>query len=131
MYESLSTALARAQERAGTSGDDEYLTEVLTLSAGVDGDGATQYRPYYAAAKFLEQNRSAQTLSAAGDVKFTGLAKPIESLLGLQASIDKALGLIIPEGFEAILPGCQSCDNQKSGSVHRFSSGAVSVRAMP
>lgn len=127
MYPTIEAALERAQERAGTT-EEEFLTEILTLSAGVDPQGDTQYRPFYAAAKFLEQNRSAQTLAQAGDVKFTGLSKPIESLLGLQAAMDSALGLIVPPGFEAIPPDTSQSANSKP---IRFSSLAVRVSPQP
>lgn len=103
MYTDLADALARAKERSGaTSADDTYLTELLTLSAGKDASETTHYRPYFVAAKFLEQNQAKQALKKAGDVEFTGLTTPIASLLELQESIDKSLGLTIPQGFQSI-----------------------------
>lgn len=103
MFTTLADALNRAKERSGaTAQDDSYLSELLTLSAGKNEANETIYRPFYCAAKWLEQNRSAQNLKEADGVKFTGLATPIASLLELQASSDTALALIIPKGFEAI-----------------------------
>lgn len=102
----LESALNRAKERSGaTSADDEFLTEILELSAGKDALGQTHYRPYYCGAKWLEQNLSAQTLIEDDGTKFTGLAKPIASLLNFQAAYDAAQGLTVPDGFEAIATG--------------------------
>lgn len=123
-YSDLSAALARAKERSGArASDDAYLTEILNISAGVDPQEVTQFRPYFVAAKFLEQNRSAQTLAKAkGGVEFTGLAKPIASLMALQASIDQALDLAIPAGFEAIA---------QSVSLPRQGTRSLSTQARP
>jgi hypothetical protein len=103
MYPVLAAALARAKERSGaTAADDAYLTELLTLSAGTDPAGVTQYRPFLVAALWLEQNQAKQALKKAGDVEFTGLTTPIASLLSLQASLDRSLQLTVPKGFEAL-----------------------------
>lgn len=101
---------------------DAHITNQLVISAGTDPASSTMYRPYYVAAKFLEQLRSQQALSKAEDgVTFTGLAKPIESLLGLQAALDKSMDLTVPEGFEAILPGCITCgDSATTTSQRRY-----------
>lgn len=124
MYDTLESALARAKERSGaTTADDAYLTEVLTLSAGKNPADQTIYRPFYAAAKWLEQNRSGQALSEASGVKFTGLATPIASLLLLQASMDQALGLTVPAGFEAAFTATKS--------VVRFGTSSQSTRTRP
>ncbi|MEL7314823.1 MAG: hypothetical protein AAFN08_07720 [Cyanobacteria bacterium J06559_3] len=110
-YLLITDALARAKERSGASAaDDAYLTELLTMSAGVDTETVTHYRPFYVAAKWLEQNQTAQTLTEADGAKFTGLAKPIESLLALQASYDSANDLSVPTGFEAAALDCVKCD---------------------
>ena len=102
----LEAALSRAKERSGaTSADDEFLTELLELSAGTDALEQTHFRPYLCAARWLEQNLSAQTLIEDEGTKFTGLAKPIASLLSLQAAYDAAQELTIPDGFEAIATG--------------------------
>lgn len=101
-YTVLADALARAKERCqgkATAADDAWLTEILGFSAGTVG-GVTHYRPYYCAAKLLEQKQSVQGLSEAEGVKFTGLTLPIASLLALQQAYDLAFALEIPAGFE-------------------------------
>lgn len=103
-YTDLADALARAKERCqgkATTADDAWLTELLQMSAGTS-EGVTHYRPYLAAARLLEQKQSAQTVAEADGAKFTGLAKPIASLLQLQYAYDLANGLEIPAGFEAV-----------------------------
>ena len=97
-------AVERAKERAGIKDEsqDDTILEMLQDSKGMTEDHPMVYRPYYVAAKILEQDISKQQLAEAGDVKFTGLVTTINSLMGLQASIDQALGLIIPPYFAAI-----------------------------
>lgn len=133
MYTTLSGALSRAKERSGaTSTDDAYLTELLNLSAGKDGSDVTHYRPFFVAAKYLEQNRGQQALKKAKDgIEFTGLAKPIESLLALQASYDQGQGLTIPAGFEAASLGCVQCAAVEPQSLQRFGSQVYRKRARP
>ncbi len=102
-YTILIEALARAKERSGaTAADDTYLNELLLLSAGIAPDETVHYRPFYVAARWLEQNRAQQALESADGAKFTGYAKPIASLMQLQAAYDKANELTIPDGFEAL-----------------------------
>ena len=125
-YEVLADALIRAKERSGaTAVDDPYLTELLVISAGKDPNNVTQYRPFFVAAKWLEQNLSAQALSEADGVKFTGQATPIASLLALQASIDQALSLTIPPGMEAVVPG------ESGGTATRYRSRSLSITTRP
>lgn len=126
-YTDLSAALIRAKERSGaTDTDDAFLTELLIISAGRDPQGTTQYRPFFVAGKWLEQNLAAQTISEDQGTKFTGLAVPIDSLLRIQASIDAALSLEVPEGFEAIAPGCSTC-----GGGSRYRSRSLSTTLRP
>ncbi|MBE9178602.1 hypothetical protein IQ268_08525 [Oculatella sp. LEGE 06141] len=101
-YGDIQIALKRARERAAAStADDLYLTELLEMSSGIRlADNGIEYRPFYVAARFLQQSRRDQTIKEADDVKFTGQVVPIASLLELQRSLDNAL--IVPEGFEAI-----------------------------
>ena len=129
----LQPALDRARERSqAASSDDPYLTELLELSAGKAADAATHFRPYYVAAKFLEQNLARQLISSADGATFTLLKKPIESLLDLQSAYDRAQGLTVPAGFEAIPDDCKSCSPYGSGAVGSLSGGGnrrtVSVR---
>lgn len=118
-YLDLAAALSRAKERAALSGseNDALLTELLTISAGVDPQGVTHYRPFYVAATFLAQNQSAQTLSSADGVQFTGLAKPIASLLQLQAGYDVSQKLTIPPGFVILLEHKKTFQLQGSRSA--------------
>lgn len=105
LYLTLEAALLRAKERAGISGtaEDAFLTELLQLSAGTDPEGTTHYRPFLVAARWLEQNQSAQAISKADGVEFTGLRTPIASLLNLQAGYDMACNLTVPDGMGATL----------------------------
>lgn len=118
MYLDLPAALARAKERSGaTAADDEYLTELLTLSAGTGASNVTHYRPFLVAARWMEQNRAQQALSEADGAKFTGYALPIASLLQIQAAYDQANDLTIPAGFEAEVPGQSTQRSRRFGSV--------------
>jgi hypothetical protein len=100
LYLTIEDALKRARERADAGAEaNEYLRELLFFSAGKSkSTGAQVFRPFYCAAKYLEQSRADQTLTEADGAKFTGQALPIKSLFDLQASID--LGLDVPIGFE-------------------------------
>lgn len=100
LYTTIEDALKRARERAEAGPEaTEFLREMLYFSAGKSkADEQTVFRPFYCAAKYLEQSRADQTLTEADGAKFTGQAIPIKSLFDLQASID--LGLIVPPGFE-------------------------------
>lgn len=125
-YTNITAALARVKERSGaSSADDAFLTELLNLSAGKDAQLVVHFRPFIVAARYLEQNKTAQRLAKADGVEFTGLAKPIASLLALQAAYDAAQGLSVPPGFEAV---AASAVSQRSG-VPRFSSEAYSTQA--
>lgn len=109
MYPTIQAALAEVKTNPATAGlvtaeYDGYLTNLLTLSAGVMPTGETEYRPFYVAARLLEQLRSGQTLLSADGVVFTGLIKPIASLFAQQGAIDQALSLIVPPGFDVPLP---------------------------
>lgn len=100
-FRDLEYCLARATERSGAAASDQdLLTEKLTFSAGTR-DGVTYYRPYYVAAKFIEQNRRTQQISESSGTKFTGLARTTQSLMMEQAALDQALGLTIPPGMTA------------------------------
>lgn len=108
MFSDLEDSLAElknlpAMRGRTTEDDDEFLESLLTLSAGVDPNNVIRYRIYYVAARWLQQPGSIHVLEQAErGVRFTGLAVPIASLLGLQASTDAALGLTVPDGFESV-----------------------------
>lgn len=127
MYITLSAALAALKNLPAVrdlpvTADDDFLSSLLGLSAGVNSSGLTVYRIYYVAAKYLQQVRSQHILSEGDGAKFTGLAVPIASLFDLQSSEDFALGLIVSPGFEVVL-----------GSVSNrlFSTRSIQVRAQP
>jgi hypothetical protein len=107
---------------------DTYLDGQLDLTAGKNAANQTIFRPYYVAAKFLEQIRSQQTIRSADGAVFTGLALPIASLLGQQAAIDTALGLIVPPGFEAVVPGAES---SSSSGLQRFGTRSSITQIRP
>ncbi len=126
MYTSLSAALSALKNLPAVrdlpvAADDDFLSNLLELSAGVSPAIGTVYRIYYVAAKYLQQLRSQHILSEGDGAKFTGLAVPIASLFDLQASEDAALGLIIPPGFESI----------SHTSSRLFGTQSIQVRARP
>jgi len=126
MYSSLPTALAEVKTNPATAGlitteYDAYLTNLLNVSAGMLPTGETEYRPFYVAARLLEQLRSGQTLSSADGVSFTGLVTPIASLFAHQGAIDRALQLTIPAGFEVSPPA----------SARRYSTRTLSTETRP
>lgn len=97
-------AFKRAKERSMLpDGQDAALEDLLLLSAGTArGDpNLTVYRPYYCAAKMLDQSLREQRFKEADGAKFTGQAVPIASLYDLQRSLDYSL--LVPDGFE--VPG--------------------------
>jgi hypothetical protein len=99
LYTDLDQAVTRAKERSAAQAKDEaYIRELLQISHGIHK--TTQeivFRPFYVAAKFLEQSRRDQTLKKADKAEFTGQALPIESLLGLQRALDADLD--VPPSF--------------------------------
>ena len=127
MYTSLPAALSALKNLPAVrdlpvAADDDFLNNILTVSAGVNPSGVTVFRVYYSAAKYLQQIRSQHILSEADGAKFTGLAVPIASLLDLQSSEDAAFGLIVPIGFEVVFG---------SVSSRVFSTKSVRVRQVP
>jgi hypothetical protein len=90
LYSSLDSALARAKERSmAKPADESYLKELLQISFGTHKTtNQIIYRPFYVAAKYLEQSRRDQILAEADGAKFTGLKVPIRSLLDLQQALD-------------------------------------------
>lgn len=95
LYTELADALERARERsAANQSDEKYLIEILQMSSGVHKiTGQIVYRPFYAAAKWIQQSRRDQSVTQAADVKFTGQETPIASLLDLQRSLDFELNI--------------------------------------
>jgi hypothetical protein len=93
LYTNLDEALARAKERSqAKAADEDYLRELLMISFGTHRrTNDIVYRPFYVAAKYLEQSRRDQTLVEADGAKFTGQKIPIKSLLDLQQALDADL----------------------------------------
>lgn len=93
LYTTLDSALTRAKERSmAKAADEPYLSELLLISFGIHRQtNEVVYRPFYVAAKYLEQSRRDQTFSEADGAKFTGQKTPIRSLLDLQEALDADL----------------------------------------
>jgi hypothetical protein len=106
MYTVLADALARAKERCQreNTDNDQYLTELLTMSAGKVADGTTHYRPFWVAARFIAQDPDIRDIAeASGEAKFT-LAQPrIDELMASQAAYDLAYALTVPPGMQATI----------------------------
>lgn len=113
MYTNLSTALTRAKERASltTSEGDSFLTDYLNIFTGVTPTNVIHYRPFAAAANYLEQSPQYQQLSQAGDVKFTQMKTAIQSLYSLQNQYDVTYQLTVA-----------SAANGLGGAIYNFSS---------
>jgi hypothetical protein len=121
LYTDLNEALDRAVERSAAKASDRpYLQELLSMSYGTSPDGQIVYRPFYVAARFLQQSRRDQTVKEGDGVKFTGQAIPIASLLDLQSSLDQALA--VQAGFETALlslepPSLKQLEAARDGAV--------------
>lgn len=106
MYLDLDAALDRAKERCQRTdtSNDEYLEELLVMSAGKTAADVVHYRPFFVAARFIAQDPDIRDISeATGEAKFT-LAQPrIDELMALQAAYDAANGLIVPPGMQAVI----------------------------
>lgn len=105
-YKDLTSCRALVVEKTQLPASSD-LSLLLTISAGkvvVDEEQTdTYYRPYYVAALRLK-TRPNPVRQGAG----TTLLDPVEVIrmyLSTQKSIDEALGLIIPDGFEAVPSG--------------------------
>ena len=101
-YLSIDASLEIAKNRAEVTDitKEESLLNLLEDTAGRSADGLkTVYRPYFAAARYLEQDHQTQKLSEAGDVKFTNLVTVVASLYAQQAGLDGSYGLLIPDAF--------------------------------
>lgn len=105
MYTAIADALARAKERCQRENDDndQYLTELLTMSAGKI-NGETHFRPFWVAARFIAQDPDIRDIAeASGEAKFT-LANPrIADLMSQQAAYDLAYSLVVPPGMQAVV----------------------------
>ena len=100
-YSSLDDCAFFVEEKLGVAeGDLETLIEV---TAGTK-DGMPYGRPYYVAALLLGRQAHDDVLTKAkGGVTFGDPERTIKGWLSLQASLDRALGLTVPAGFEAVV----------------------------
>lgn len=100
-----------AQSLAGVSKSEQIAnleTLLRELTAYNTADPAIlHYRPYLAAANYLEHCPCPQITSANG-VTYSTNEEQIESLKQYQKFLDTHLGLVIPHGEEAIGPGSPS-----------------------
>jgi hypothetical protein len=126
MYTDLGAALDRAKERCQreTAANDEYLEELLVMSAGTVA-GSTHYRPFWVAARFIAQDPDIRDISeASGEAKFT-LAQPrIDELMASQAAYDAAYGLTVPPGMQAII---DSDHDGIAANARRYVAGTSSI----
>ena len=104
MFTIKADAIAMCKNRLDYDTDDDtfFINSMLDVSIGKTANGIVVYRPFYVAAKELEQ-RFANNLAEADGVKFLQYEKQIASLLALQVGFDLAEGLIIPPSFSAVL----------------------------
>ena len=95
-FESVKTFVANTLSFA-TEGEIELL---LTISAGLDSDGNTVYRPYWVMGHllFIRPNQ----IIRAETVTFVNPLEVAKNYMRLQMQLDD--GLTIPEGTDAILP---------------------------
>lgn len=126
MYLTLDAALDRAKERCQreNSDNDEYLEELLVMSAGAV-EGVTHYRPFFVAARFIAQDPDIRDIvEASGEAKFT-LAQPrIDELMGLQAAYDLAYKLTVPPGMQAAI---DSDHDGIAANAYRYVAGTASI----
>jgi hypothetical protein len=126
MYLDLDSALDRAKERCQreTTANDEYLEELLAMSAGTV-EGVTHYRPFYVAARFIGQDPDIRDISeASGEAKFT-LAQPrIAELMALQGAYDSAYKLIVPPGMQATI---DSDNDGVPANAYRYVASSSSI----
>lgn len=97
-------ALAMCKNRLDYDEDEDsfFIDSMLDISIGKTIDEIVVYRPFYVAAKELEQ-RFTNNLQEADGVKFLQYEKQIASLLALQVSLDLADSLTITDSFSAVL----------------------------
>lgn len=97
-------AIAMTRNRLDYDEDEDifFISSLLDISIGKTSDNTVVYRPFYVAAKELEQ-RFTNNLKEADGAVFLQYEKQIASLLALQVSLDLADGLTIPDSFSAVL----------------------------
>jgi hypothetical protein len=135
LYREFEAALATVRDRTGfpKRGDPGpstmFMTDMLNVSAGTHKvDGEQEFRPFYVAAKWLEQDLENQTLSEGGGAKFTGVAVPIRSLFDIQAALDKSLN--VPPGFEIPDPNSNVPIKTKAELLAGYSAATAVFRSI-
>lgn len=104
-YTELTEMVTLVNQLTGVTGIDALVRRKLGDSAATDPNGTLTYRPYFVAAKVLQQDRTTQALDSAEGVKFTRMEPVIASLMAEQQSLDSSLQLEVPAGFAAIVDG--------------------------
>lgn len=119
--------LERIQDRGDTAKADEiaFIDTLLDDSKAQTTAGATHWRPYWAAAVWLEQNIAVQQFDAADEATFSHDQPTINSLFALQRSYDLSRQLVVPVGYEPTTAECRGCasDNGQSGKGTTWTPG--------
>lgn len=104
LYSDLKSAISRVKSRAVTpedEKDEDYIIELLQMSYGLHKQTKELiYRPFWVAAKILQQSPFHQSLKRDDTTEFTGQNVPIRSLLDLQANLDVDLDVCSGFGVE-------------------------------
>lgn len=105
LYSVLEDAISRVKSRAITpeeENDEGYIVELLQMSYGLHKQTKELiYRPFWVAAKILQQSPFHQSLKKDDATEFTGQGVPIRSLLDLQANLDVELDVRPGFGVES------------------------------
>lgn len=129
MFNIKADALAMTRNRLDydLTEDILFINSMLDISAGKTDLGIVVYRPFYVAAKELEQ-RFSNNLQEADGVKFLQYEKQITSLLAVQVSLDLADRLVIPTSFSAVLALADANNtslNQQIKDTTQYSNSAI------
>lgn len=116
LYSTLDNAVSRVKDRASLLDKDQdtYIVELLEMSYGLHKQTRQViYRPFWVAAKILQQSPFHQTLKKDDSTEFTGQEIPIQSLLDLQSNLD--VDLDVKPGFGIMSSGKSSRDILEDG----------------
>ncbi len=116
MLTDLTKAQAIVQERTGSSLPID-IDDRLEDSAGFSGSQKV-YRAYFVAGQILWERVYA--IESTPDATFASSLQVVEALMQTQKGIDKAQGLTVPEGMEAVPP------SQRNGQKV-YTSGVIEV----
>jgi hypothetical protein len=117
MYDNLPKALTKVKRliQAENNSRDADIEDLLELSAGKDSSGVTHYRPWFVAARMVQQDPDIQSISEADKVVFTGWLPTIRSWLEDQMGYDASLALTIPPGYSAAVALARACGCGEDG----------------